>query len=248
MKAKQYIPAMAMAICAIGLTSCRIEKIMTVEAYGNLSTVEYSPSTGDFSCINVNGSADVVYTQGEPSVKVTIPEKLAGIIDVRNDGGCLRIDFPKDKSVHIKGNPEIKVECSSPQLVNVLMNGSGDFKTTSSRFSDITVTFNGSGDMEWENCTVDNLNISVNGAGDMDLKGISGKSITMEVSGAGDADMEHINMQKVDITVDGAGDISIDGKADKADIVINGAGSIDVSKLSCPSLSTANNGIGTIKR
>lgn len=237
-----------LTITALSLSSCKIEKIHSYNVDNSINRVEKAIQTSDFSGIEVNGTADIIFTQGPASVKYSAPENMMPLIDVTNVNGTLVIKFPKDKSTRIRGNAEVKVICSSPSLSRVQLNGSGDFETKGGTYDKLDIAVNGSGDIDCKNCVINEFSIDINGSGDLEINGLKGKTASLNISGAGDADMENIDIEKLDIDVSGAGDVKLTGKAKTTVIEINGAGCIDVRGFDCNDMRTNRNGIGSIKR
>ena len=181
----------------------------------------------DFSSIEVNGYADVNFTQADSfKVELTTNQDVVEKLDFHVKDGVLVLQT-KEK-VQIR-KASIKVNVTAPTLSKVTVNGAADFDLDA---------YSGS----------DALNVVVNGAGDIKIENANLAELSVEVNGAGDIDLKSINVNQLSVEVNGAGDAKISGIAQVADVKISGAGDVDVRNLQCESLNTHKNGLGRIKR
>lgn len=182
---------------------------------------------GVFSSIEVNGSADVDFVQGEScSVMVKANAEVFDYLDFKVEDGVLRLQA-KDKWNLVAEEFDIRV--TAPCVRNLVVNGAADLDIKSGYRSgeDLTMVINGAGDFEIEGLAVPNFSVTVNGAGDISVDYMDVESITVVINGAGEADLS--------------------GRALKADFSVSGAGEIDARALVCDQVTTFKSGLASIK-
>lgn len=165
----------------------------------------------DFDAIQINGHADVVFTQSSTyEVTLMTQENIFDHVDFRVEGNTLILEN--------KGKREVRAEVfdviiQAPALKSIEVNGASDFEIPAGLRMD------------------EDLEVEVNGAGDLDLKQIVCKDLSVEVNGAADLDLESIEVQTLKVQVNGAGDVRLSGTAGDATLGVAGAGDIDGTRL-----------------
>ena len=197
--------------------------------FNELSEKEYEVE--DFTAIRCNIPADIVFTQGEPSVKVIAKSGTLDKISVQSTaddmGGLLTISNAGKYS--FKNVRKLEIRVSTRQLSKVELNGAQSF-TSKSEIS--------TGDFDLQS----------SGAAEIELDGMSAADVRLLINGAGDIDIDNLDCKSLDIQVIGAGSCDVSGKAKDAKVLISGAGDIDLSELRAESFDSDIKGIGSIKK
>ena len=164
----------------------------------------------DFDTIEINGGADVTFTQAEDyDVTVRTQESVFDLLDYRVEGTKLILEIKDRKSIHAE---EFAVSITAPELNKVTVSGASDLDIKGLRIDgDLEVQVNGAGDLDFDQIVCDNFTVQVNGAADAKLSSIDiRKKLKVQVNGAGDVDITG-STQDVSLEVNGAGDIDATG-------------------------------------
>ena len=216
-------------VTVLALTACKFvsysgNTMKSVTPKGPVETRTYDLK--DFTGIEVNGHADVNFTQAEAfSVEVISQADAFDYLDVRVEDGNLLVQT-KDR-VQLRTR-ELKVNVQAPVLNKVVVNGAADLDIKGYKADE-------------------DLQIVLNGAGDLDCKGVEVPSFAITVNGAGDIDALDMEVGKLLVSVNGAGDATLSGHAGYARYTISGVGDIDARKLTADDWSKEKNGVGSIK-
>ena len=129
----------------------------------------------DFDTIEINGGADVTFTQAEGyEVTVRTQESVFEWLDYSVEGTKLILQTKDKKAIHAE---VFEITVTAPELNKVVVNGASDFDIKGLRID---------GD----------LDVQVNGAGDLDFDQVACESLFVEVNGAGDAKLTSLNIRK----------------------------------------------------
>ena len=164
----------------------------------------------DFDTIDINGGADVTFTQAEDyNVTVRTQESVLDSLDYRMEGTKLILEVKDRKSIQAD---VFEISITAPELNKVTVSGASDLDIKGLRIDgDLEVQVNGAGDLDFDQIVCDNFSVQVNGAADAKLSSIDiRKLLKIEVNGAGDVDITG-SAQDVTLEVNGAGDIDATG-------------------------------------
>ncbi len=180
-----------------------------IKASGSVITKSFDFK--DFDTIEINGGADVTFTQAEAyDVTVNAQESVFDWLDYKVEGTKLILQTKDKKNIRAD---VFDITISAPELNKVVVNGASDLDINGLRID---------GD----------LDVQVNGAGDLDFNQIACDAFTVQVNGAADANLSSIDIRKaLKVQVNGAGDVNISGQAQDVTLEVNGAGDIDATKL-----------------
>ena len=227
MKRVLYIAAMAL-LCS----SCfHVNKNFTGgknAIKGSGPVITKSLDFKDFDTIEINGGADVTFTQAEGyDVTVRTQESVFDWLDYKVEGTKLVLQIKDKKGVRAD---VFEITVQAPELNSVVVNGASDFDIDS-----LSVA----GD----------LKVQVNGAGDLDFDQVACESLFVEVNGAGDAKLTSLNIRKkLKVEVNGAGDVDITGRTQDVSLEVNGVGDIDATGLKVEGeVKQRKSGIATIR-
>ena len=165
----------------------------------------------DFDTIEINGGADVTFTQASDyDVTVRAQESVFDWLDYKVEGTKLILQIKDKKNIR---SEVFEIAIQAPELNSVMVNGASDFNITSLQID---------GD----------LKVQVNGAGDLDFNQIACDDFSLQVNGAADAKLTSVDIRKtLKVEVNGAGDVNITGNAQDVSFGVNGAGDIDATGL-----------------
>ena len=181
----------------------------SVKGEGNVITKSFDLK--DFDAIEVNGNADVTFTQADAfEVTVRTQENVFEYLDYKVEGTKLVIEAKDRRTIRAE---EYEVSVKAPQLQAIEVNGAGDIK--------IPAGLRMEGDVK----------VEINGAGDIDMTGLVCKNLNISANGACDIDAHGIDAEFVKVGINGAGDVELSGKAGSADLSVNGAGDINATHL-----------------
>lgn len=165
----------------------------------------------DFDAIEVNGSADIVFTQADTwEVTVRTQENIFDVLDFKVNAGTLVLEAKDRQNIRAE---EYEVTIKAPQLKEIEMNGAGDINIPGGLRSE--------GDFQ----------VEINGAGDVEMTRIVCKELKITANGTCDVDAHGIDVESVKVQINGAGDVELSGKAGSADLEVNGAGDINATGL-----------------
>ncbi len=220
------------ALCAIALISCTCNVHLgngkngkTVTCKGPVITKTFD--LADFNAIEINGQADLEFTQttGSYGVSVEANEEVFQHLNYRVVNGTLILETIN--KVNIRAD-KYEIYISAPKLSGIEVNGAIDGKILSLNQEE-------------------KFELEVNGAADLELNKVSVPQFKIEINGAGDLDCKDLNVSALDIEVNGAGDVKLAGKAESCKLDVSGAGDIDARKLDCEQFETHKAGLASIK-
>lgn len=220
------------ALCAITLISCTCNVHLgngksgkTVTCKGPVITKTFD--LADFNAIEINGQADLEFTQttGSFGVSVEANEEVFQHLNYRVVNGTLILETIN--KVNIRAD-KYEIYISAPKLSGIEVNGAIDGKILSLNQEE-------------------KFELEVNGAADLELNKVSVPQFKIEINGAGDLDCKDLNVGSLDIEVNGAGDVKLAGKAESCKLDVSGAGDIDARKLDCEQFETHKAGLASIK-
>lgn len=197
---------------------------------GNGVKVEKSFDTAPFDAVRLNGSFDVVFTQGPQKVVLSADENLIDVFKVEVRDGSLYLGVERGTGFSTRNKVVFTV--SSPELNAVKVNGSGDFKVRNVLDSDnLSLSINGSGDIEADKIECKNLSCNINGSGDIEVDALSAASADVKINGSGDVNLTCKNVGDIYVKINGSGDVELFGSARSISSKVNGSGNVNTRGL-----------------
>lgn len=197
---------------------------------GNGVKVEKSFDTAPFDAVRLNGSFDVVFTQGPQKVVLSADENLIDVFKVEVRDGSLYLGVERGTGFSTRNKVVFTV--SSPELNAVKVNGSGDFKVRKVLDSDaLSLSINGSGDIEADKIECKNLSCNINGSGDIEVDALSAVSADVKINGSGDVNLTCKNVGDIYVKINGSGDVELFGSARSISSKVNGSGNVNTRGL-----------------
>lgn len=200
-----------------------------------------------FSQINSRGTADVEYRQssGRTRVEIVGSESLVEYVRVENVMGVLEINWTRN--ISIRGNANIKVVVSAPDIERIATHGTGDIRIEGPlRSQKLELATHGTGDIRFDGIKCRNLTLLARGSGDIDGGAVEAGMLNISVSGVGSVEIPQISAQTIEVAVSGKGDVEIGGRAGNATYKLRGTGDIDAYRLRAMNVSATVSGTGDI--
>lgn len=229
------------ALAAIMISSlCAQAQILGVRGSGNVITEDRQ--VGDFTVIEVVGSADVVIRQGDESrVQVHADQNLLEFITTEVRNGTLVIGGEG----RVRSYKKFEVHVTIARLDRVKIMGSGDVRSEGALSgNDLEIAIYGSGDVSMQ-LDHKSLTTNINGSGDVAVSGIAG-SLAVTVMGSGDFTASDLRLEKCTLKVMGSGDMKLSGRASLVEIESFASGDINLHNLTAEDVDARIFGSGDI--
>lgn len=212
---KRIIALLAVVITA---TSCSKNSIS-----GSGSTITQNRTVAPFSAVQMEGSSNVVITQGaQQKVEVAGYENLLPIYETYVQNGTLVLKFKNDYyNIH---NNNIRVNLTVNDLSKIGVNGSGQFAVKNFNSNSLTALINGSGDVMVENSIYNTADLKVNGSGQIRAQQLKVKQADVEINGSGTIDINCT--ESLNATIHGSGEINYWGSPAEVTIDVSGSGKV----------------------
>lgn len=230
------------ALVTLVATGCSVSldgPIITASDLKGDSVTEARDVDG-FASIEMDGSADLVVTQGaEFEVLVTTDSGLVEHIGTKVVEGELVVT--QDYSV-IGFSPDVTVSVTLPSLGAVELNGSSNATVSDVTGDALSITVAGSADVSVD-AAVDSLVVAITGSGNVTAQG-SAADLEVDISGSGDVDASALESRTAHVEVAGSGNVSVDA-SETLDVTISGSG--DVLYAGTPRITQAVSGSGGLQ-
>lgn len=176
---------MAVTLMLVSATACA-ERITPSKNY-----VTKKVNVGSFNAISTSSSVDVIYTQssGGQDVEIYAPDNLVDYIDVRVEGGVLKVGFKSPRNnFSINGKHKKEVRVSAPAVNSLKASSSGDIiiKNGLKTSGKVTVKASSSGDVTGSTISCDDFAATANSSGDVILEKVSCTNFFADASSSGD--------------------------------------------------------------
>lgn len=176
---------MAVTLMLVSATACA-ERITPSKNY-----VTKKVNVGSFNAISTSSSVDVIYTQssGGQNVEIYAPDNLVDYIDVRVEGGVLKVGFKSPRNnFSINGKHKKEVRVSAPAVNSLKASSSGDIiiKNGLKTSGKVTVKASSSGDVTGSTISCDDFAATANSSGDVILEKVSCTNFSADASSSGD--------------------------------------------------------------
>ena len=176
---------MAVTLMLVSATACA-ERITPSKNY-----VTKKVNVGSFNAISTSSSVDVIYTQssGGQDVEIYAPDNLVDYIDVRVEGGVLKVGFKSPRNnFSINGKHKKEVRVSAPAVNSLKASSSGDIiiKNGLKTSGKVTVKASSSGDVTGSAISCDDFAATANSSGDVILEKVSCTNFFADASSSGD--------------------------------------------------------------
>jgi hypothetical protein len=183
---------------------------------------------GAFDKVSLAGSHNVIVSVGgAPSVRAEGDPKVLDRLDIRVEGGELRIGSRSGISISFKSHRSATIYVTVPSLAAASVSGSGDLKVDRVEGARFAAGIAGSGDIDIAALKVEAAEFEVGGSGDIRAAGTA-QSASISLAGSGDLSLEGLETRRAKVAVAGSGDVRVRAM-ETADISIVGSGDVTLS-------------------
>ncbi len=206
---------------------------------------EQSFPVGGFDRIALGGSPDVtVTTGGAVSVRATGEQKALDRLDIRVEGGVLKIGTKRGSwNIGWSDYGKVRIAVSVPMVRGVEVGGSGSIGVDRVKTPDFAVAVGGSGSVRVAALDTGRAHFDVGGSGSIAASGRCG-SADMNIGGSGNLRLAGLKCDTLNAAVAGSGDIDAHASQSAA-VSIVGSGDVRVGGTSKCSVATRGSGRAT---
>ena len=202
------------------------QKMKTISGQGRYTsrTLAEMPA---FTKVEVRGDAEVDFMQ-QPNVAVNVsgPENLVHLADVRVENGVLIIGYTQP--VRVRGERNLKVAVSAPELEKVSVQQGGEFEVRGSLHTN-------------------KLMLMAEQDSEISADHIQASSVLAQASGRAEIDLNRVQADRVEATAEGRADVDLSGDVQEAVLTNNGAGEVDAEDLRAVTVHATVNASGSVK-
>ena len=251
---KNFVSILSGLLMALSLTACAQQThyhgdglFSGKRVVASKNYVTKKISVDNFDGLSVAGSYDVVVTQrpGKPKVEVYTSDNIVDLLDIKVQGGVLRVGFKKGYNLSYD---RLEVRIWAEELNTIALAGSGDVDLSNGLKADnLNISVAGSGDITGAGLECGTLQVSVAGSGDVNMNRVVCDALKSSVSGSGDMKLVDITVSQVKTSIAGSGTVTLTGTADEADFSVAGSGDLYAQNMKTKRVSSSVAGSGNIK-
>lgn len=180
---------------------------------------------GSFQSVSLGGSHDVVVKVGPAaSVYAEGPADELDRLDIRVQGGDLRIGTKRNRGFNMGSWHKVTVYVTTPQLAAASIGGSGGMKIDRVDAERFKAQIGGSGNMDIASLKAGDAELSIAGSGSIRAAGHAQRQ-NISIAGSGDVDASGLESRTASISMLGSGDVSTRA-TETADVNIMGSGDV----------------------
>lgn len=209
-------------------------------------------NVGSFNAISTGSSVDVIYTQssGSRSVEIYAPDNLVDYIDVRVEGGVLKVGFKSPgHNFSIKGKHKKEVRVTAPAVTRLEASSSGDIilKNGLRTNGKVTIKASSSGDVTGGSVTCDNLAATANSSGDVVLEKVNCNNFRADAGSSGDVSVKNLTAANVTATAESSGDVILSGTCENASFRASSSGDVKAKGLKAINVTATASSSGDVE-
>lgn len=209
-------------------------------------------NVGSFNAISTGSSVDVIYTQssGSRSVEIYAPDNLVDYIDVRVEGGVLKVGFKSPRhNFSINGKHKKEVRVTAPAVTRLEASSSGDIILKNGLHTDGKVTFkaSSSGDVTGGSVTCDNFAAIANSSGDVVLEKVTCNNFRADAGSSGDVSVKNLTAAHVSATAESSGDVILSGTCENASFYASSSGDVKAKGLKAVNVTATASSSGDVE-
>lgn len=180
---------------------------------------------GSFQSVSLGGSHDVIVRVGPAaSVYAEGPADELDRLDIRVQGGDLRITNKHNRGFNMGTFHKVTVYVTTPQLAAAEIGGSGSMKIDRVDAERFKASIGGSGDMDIASLKAGDAELSIAGSGSIRAVGNAQRQ-NISIAGSGDVDAGGLESRTASISMLGSGDVRTRA-TETADVSILGSGDV----------------------
>lgn len=186
-------------------TSCNFEKEVV---QGNYQITMEEFSIGDYSEIEVNLPAEVIYQQYSdslPYLQINADQNIFSHLNIRVENHRLIVEAKPDSII---SPTKLVIYTTSTSLKTIDHNSEGSIRLAGEVNSlDLTMKLNGSGEIRTDSLLCHKLQIDMNGTGNIALTGAASQSM-FSITGSGNIDVSNFFSVDTNSEITGSGEIT----------------------------------------
>lgn len=232
---KKFLLVVLLLGALLTFTSCTA----VVKGSGNI--VSESRQVSNFERIILNGSGEVIVTQGgSETLNIETDDNVMKHLEVEVENGALKLGFKPGVSVF--SYTRLVFYVGVDDLNGLTISGSGDIEADSLQTERLEATISGSGDIQITELNADSVVANISGSGEINLFGeITAQDVN--ISGSGKYLAGEVCSSSVRVGVSGSGDATVCA-VDTLDSNISGSGSVNY--YGRPSVNSQSSGSGRL--
>lgn len=209
-------------------------------------------NVGSFNAISTSSSVDVIYTQssGGQDVEIYAPDNLVDYIDVRVEGGVLKVGFKSPRNnFSINGKHKKEVRVSAPAVNSLKASSSGDIiiKNGLKTSGKVTVKASSSGDVTGSTISCDDFAATANSSGDVILEKVSCTNFSADASSSGDVSVKNLNAADVSADASSSGDVILAGICENASYRASSSGDVKAKGMKAVNVTASASSSGDVE-
>ncbi len=184
-----------------------------------------------FDGVSLATSGEMKIMQGAAfAVKVTGPARVLDNLDIRVEGGTLKIDQKDEKLFNWSGredHDDVLITVTMPELRRAALAGSGDIAANATAADRFEGDVAGSGTMRLTNFRAAKAGFNIAGSGDVEAAGTAG-DVDIAIAGSGEIDASTLTATNIEVSVAGSGGVKARATG-KARASLLGSGDVEIA-------------------
>lgn len=192
---------------------------------GEGALVNETRTTGSFSGIESELSANVAYVQGNDyKVELTAQQNILNVLETPVVNNKLVVRFKNN--VRVKSHEQITIKVTSPSISSIGLSGSGNVNVLSPlSANEFSFRLSGSGNIALPSVTCLHLGANISGTGNISIAGGTSETENLKISGSGNIDSRNVVVKSVTCTTSGSGSMKVT-VSENLNVTISGSGSV----------------------
>ena len=218
--------ALVFLLCATSCVTDNAPQASQVPQVGKVTAMQR------FADINLVGSMQVLYTQGDShSVRVEADPEAFDKLLIYVKSNQLFITCKDSQELDTVSMENVKVYVTSPNLIEISVTGSGVFTATDKvRVTNLDIELTGSGSVAFENVLSGKmLDVELTGSGSVSFANLIINKLGTKITGSGDVDYAHLKAEHVESDIAGTGTITMHGTVNNHKKNVIGEGHIIIN-------------------
>lgn len=203
------------------LQSCEKGSMWGIRGEGE--NISEKRNVSGFNSLNLGLDANITYVQDSVySVEVSGQKNILAVLNVKVEGGELKMDFKRNIWKH----NTLGVVIHSPDLSRITLSGDGNINIKDKFVtSHLYLTLSGNGNITIPTLTVQSLHVALSGFGNVRIEEGACKSEDINVSGAGEIYTEFFVADNTTVNISGGTIVTVNTTS-MLDVKISGNGEV----------------------
>ncbi len=218
------------------------------------TNAEVSKTFQPFSTLNILGSAQVVYTQGDGySVRMVGDQEEIDKLNIYQTGQQLHVGYKTTKIGGIyyssSDGADVTIYVTSPSVEVINLTGSASVQIDRLEQPSVVLNIAGSGEMRLGKAKLTTASINVAGSGEIAADHLTAVTASLSVAGSGEVQAQVDCPSQLTCSVAGSGNVRVSGKAGHYTKSVYGSGNVDDDGLTADTVQIDSSRLrsGTVK-